>query len=191
MGGEELFSIGALPTGAFLEGVTVNLPTLGAAIGEAVRRAEAGKGFLLFTLNLDDLVKVRSIAAFGDIYRRADLVTADGWPIVWLAARHGVRVERTCGADLVEPLCGAAAERGLGVYFVGPGPLAQVQAVASLKERFPGLRCVGAEAPLVPAGSDPSILADVDVDGLAGRLVASGARLCFVALGHPEAGVPS
>lgn len=186
--GSEKLSVGALPTGAFLDGVTVNLPTLAAATTEAIRRAEFGQGFLLFTLNLEHFVKVRSIAAFGAIYRRADLVTADGWPIVWLAARHGVHLERTCGADLVEPLCRAAAARGLGVYFIGPGPHAQAEAIANLRERVDGLRCAGAEAPQIPPGSDPSILADVDIDGLAARLTASGARLCFVSLGDPKQG---
>src|SRR5579863_2683301 len=64
----------ALPTGSLLAGVSVNLPTLAAATAEAIKRAALGRGFLLFTLNLDDLVKVRSIPAFGETYRRADLV---------------------------------------------------------------------------------------------------------------------
>jgi exopolysaccharide biosynthesis WecB/TagA/CpsF family protein len=174
--------------GVSIEGVTINLPTLAAATAEAVRRAELGKGFLLFTLNLDDLVKVRSIARFAAVYRRADLVCADGWPIVWLAARQGARLERTCGADLVEPLCRAAGEHDLKVYFIGPGPLSQGRAIDDLSRRIKGFRPAGAEAPRIPAGKDPSILAAIDIDAIAGRLNASGARLCFVSLGHPKQG---
>jgi exopolysaccharide biosynthesis WecB/TagA/CpsF family protein len=171
-----------------LAGVGINLPTLAAAAAEAARRAALGQGFLLFTLNLDDLVKVRTIAPFRAVYRRADLVTADGWPIVWLAAREGTRVERACGADLVEPLCHAAAKRGLGVYFIGPGPAAQTRAIEVLGRRIAGLQIVGAEAPQIPSGADPSILQTVDVEGIAARLIVSGARLCFVSLGHPKQG---
>jgi len=178
----------APPGGSLLAGVRVNLPTLAAATAEAVRRAALGQGFLLFTLNLDDLVKVRSIAAFGAVYRRADLITADGWPIVWLAAREGVRVERACGADLVEPLCRAAAESGLGVYFIGPGPAAQACAIDRLRRGIPGLQVAGVEAPQIPVGANPSILQGVDVDALAARVNGSGARLCFVSLGHPKQG---
>jgi N-acetylglucosaminyldiphosphoundecaprenol N-acetyl-beta-D-mannosaminyltransferase len=178
----------APPGGSLLGGVRVNLPTLAAATAEAVQRAARRQGFLLFTLNLDDLVKVRSIPEFGAVYRRADLVTADGWPIVWLAAREGVHVERTCGADLVEPLCRAAAESGLSIYFIGPGPTAQARAIERLERRTPDLRVAGAEAPQIPAGADPSILEGVDVDALASRLNAAGAHLCFVSLGHPKQG---
>ena len=169
-----------------VEGVTINLPTLNDATAEAIRHAELGRGFMLFTLNMDDLVKVRRMAAFGAAYRRASLVTADGWPIVWLAARQGVRLERTCGADLVEPLCREAAQRDLGVYFVGPGPQAQATAISILRYRIDGLRVVGAEAPAVPSGNDPSSLGAMDVEALAGRVNASGARLCFLSLGNPK-----
>jgi N-acetylglucosaminyldiphosphoundecaprenol N-acetyl-beta-D-mannosaminyltransferase len=177
----------AQPGGSLLGGVRVNLPTLAAATAEAVRRAVLGRGFLLFTLNLDDLVKVRSNPAFGAVYRRADLVTADGWPIVWLAAREGIQVERTCGADLVEPLCRAAAESGLGVYFIGPGPTSQGRALDRLR-RIADLQVAGAETPPIPAGADPSILQGVDVNGLASRVNASGAGVCFISLGHPKQG---
>jgi len=171
---------------AVVGGINVNLPSMSAAVAQAISRAECGQGFLLFTLNLDDLVKLRSSEAYAEIYRRADLVTADGWPIAWFARRQGVRLEQTCGSDVVEPLCGAAAARRLGVYFIGPGPRAQVGAIGKIRALHPGFQLSGAEAPLLPTGLDPSILAAIDLEALAGRINASGARLCFIALGNPK-----
>src|SRR5580698_3970108 len=125
--------------GVSIEGVPINLPTLAATLAETIRRALRGQGFTLFTLNLDHLVKLRANAAFRSAYQRADLVTADGWPVVWLAARDGARLERTCGSDLVEPLCAAAAAHDLAVYFIGPGATAQAEALDILRQRHPAL----------------------------------------------------
>ena len=78
--------------GCAIEGVAINLPTLRAAHAEAVDRVSSGLGFALFTLNLDHLAKIRSDPKFRAAYRRATLVTADGWPVVWLANRRGARL---------------------------------------------------------------------------------------------------
>jgi exopolysaccharide biosynthesis WecB/TagA/CpsF family protein len=172
--------------GVSIEGVRINLPSLNAAASEAIRRAESGEGFTLFTVNLDHLVKLASNEAFRGVYRRATYVTADGWPVVWLAGRKQARLERATGADLVEPLCQAAAERGLGVYFVGPGPRAQAGALDKLTSRFKGLRVAGAEAPQLPAGNGQAMLNAMDLDAMVDRINASDARICFVSLGAPK-----
>lgn len=171
---------------ASVAGVKINLPTPGTAAGEVIRRASRGESFTLFTLNLDHVVKLKSSTAFRAIYQRAQLVTADGWPVVWLAKRQGATSERTTGADMVEPLCAAAAAQGLGVYFVGPGPEAQAGALNVLRRRYKGLRIAGAETPRVPASDGADPLAKFDIDALARRINASDARLCFVSLGAPK-----
>ena len=172
--------------GVSIEGVRINLPTLNSAADEAVRRAERGEGFTLFTVNLDHLVKLASNDAFRAVYRRATYVTADGWPVVWLAGRKNARLERATGADLVEPLCRAAAERSLGVYFVGPGPKAQAGALEKLAGRFKGLKIAGAETPQLPSLDGPAMLAAMDLDAMAQRINTSSARICFVSLGAPK-----
>lgn len=167
-----------------IEGVRINLPTQVAAVQTAITRAERGEGFSLFTLNLDHLVKLRSSPAFRRAYAAAALVSADGAPVVWLARRQGANLERTTGADLVQPLMAEAARRGVPVYVVGPGPDAQAAALKRLKADHPGLIIAGAETPMVPG--DDQGLGDFDVSGLAGRINASGARLCLLCLGAPK-----
>ncbi|WP_421736369.1 WecB/TagA/CpsF family glycosyltransferase [Caulobacter sp.] len=172
--------------GVSIEGVRINLPTLDTAATAAIRRAEQGEGFTLFTVNLDHLVKLASNDAFRGAYRRATYVTADGWPVVWLAGRKNTQLQRATGADLVEPLCQAAAARDLGVYFVGPGPRAQAGALEKLTQRFEGLRVAGAEAPQLPSGDSAAMLAAMDLDAMAQRINRSDARICFVSLGAPK-----
>jgi len=172
----------ALPASAVtIEGVRVNLPTHEEAITQALSRAAAGRGFTMYTLNLDHLAKLNTNLAFRNAYLRADFVTADGWPIAWLARRQGGTFERVCGADLVAPLCAAAAASGVPVAFLGPRPETQAAGIATLKARSPALEVALADASDVADDLDAASLA-----ALADRLNASGARIAFLCLGAPK-----
>jgi exopolysaccharide biosynthesis WecB/TagA/CpsF family protein len=164
-----------------IDDIEINLPTAPAARAEVARRAFRHGGFTLFTLNLDHLTKLGSDLDFRAAYDRANLITADGWPIVWLAKRDGVEIERTCGADLVEPICQDAALHGFLTYFIGPGRVSQAMAIQTLEERCPGLVVAGAEAPSFAQPFD-----ERELDALAARLRRSRARLCFISLGAPK-----
>ncbi len=159
----------------------INLGTMDQTVNRLADDAFEGKGFTVFTLNLDHLVKLRIDKAFRAAYLRAKYVTADGWPIVWLARNKGAALERTTGADLVNPLCEQAARRGITVYFFGSNEQALQAACDDLKTRYPALQVVGMEAP--EYGFDPtSSAADEAIE----RIALSGAGLCFLALGAPK-----
>lgn len=166
---------------ATIDGQKINLATLDETVARCMERARAGRGFTLFTLNLDHLVKRRADAAFRAAYARADLVTADGAPVVRLARRQGARLERTTGADLVDPLCAAAARAGTPVYFYGSSTEALERAARELTARHPGLIVAGLDAP--PMGFDPRSPA---AERAGAAIAASGARICFLALGAPK-----
>ena len=167
---------------ARIDGRGVNVATLAEAVRLAADSAARGVGFTLFTLNLDHLVKLRAEPDFARAYDRATFVTADGWPIAWLARRQGAaRVERATGADLVDPLCAEAARRGIAAHFFGSSDATLAKAEQVLSARHPGLVLAGREAP--PMGFDPLSLA---ADEAGARIAASGAGLCFVAFGAPK-----
>ena len=159
----------------------VNLASADEALGAIAARAEAGEGYTLFTANLDHLVKLRRDRRFAEAYHRADLVTADGWPIVWRMKQDGHDLKRTTGADLLEPVCRQAAEKGQPVYFVGPGAQSQALALDTLTQRLPALKIAGREAPRFAER-----LSEAAADEMAARIRASGARLCIVSLGAPK-----
>ena len=165
---------------AFVDGQAVNMPSMAHVVRDAVRRVQAGRGFTLFTLNLDHLVKRREHAGFRAAYARADFVTADGAPVVKMARRQAASLERTTGADLVLPLCEAAAASRVPVYFFGATERALGVAVARLKMAVPDLDVRGCAS---PEGFDPG--SDKALE-LGARIAASGAKLCFVALGAPK-----
>jgi exopolysaccharide biosynthesis WecB/TagA/CpsF family protein len=166
---------------ACVDGQVVNVATQSDAVRRVLAAIERGRGFTLFTLNLDHLVKLRTDVAFREAYRRAALVTADGGPIVKLARRAGAVLTRTTGADLVEPLCRAAEDAGVPVFLFGSSEASLDGACARLKAQFPRLDVRGCEAP--PQGFDPNSPAAAAAGD---RIHASGARLCFVALGAPK-----
>lgn len=166
---------------AEVDGQGINLATLDDTVRHALARATGGQGFTLFTLNLDHLVKRRRDAQFRRAYARATFVTADGSPVARLARSQGAELTRTTGADLVLPLCRAAASAGLPVCFFGASPEVLSRSVARIEATVPGLDVRPLDAP--QAGFDPLSKA---ASLAAARIAASGARLCFVALGAPK-----
>ncbi|MBN8533087.1 MAG: WecB/TagA/CpsF family glycosyltransferase [Rhizobiales bacterium] len=159
----------------------INVATLAQAVDAAVGRAEEKRGFRLFTLNLDHLVKRRHDRAFSEAYGQADFVSADGAPVAVLARRQGAEVERTTGADLVEPLCREAAKRDIPIAFFGSNAETLEKTAQSLRLRIPGLTICHLEAP--PYGFDPT---SPDAEAAARRIADSGARIVLVALGAPK-----
>lgn len=149
---------------------------------EAVRaRLRQGTGFAIATLNLDHLVKMRQVPAFREAYRRQDLVTADGNPVVWLSRLAGQPVHLVAGSDMVRPLARLAAEEAAPVALLGATEDTLEKAAAALTAACPGLRIVARLAPgrnFDPAGPEATAM----IEGLR----ASGARMTFLALGAPK-----
>jgi exopolysaccharide biosynthesis WecB/TagA/CpsF family protein len=135
----------------------------------------------VFTLNLDHVVKMRKDAEFRAVYRRAGLVTADGFPIVLACRLQGKRVNRVTGSDLIAPICAEAARSGKSIYLFGSSLQVLFKASRFLHERNPGLAIAGVLAP--PQGFDPTSEAARRCIETIGN---SGADVCFVALGAPK-----
>src|ERR1700751_5661401 len=102
-----------------VDGVTINVPSLPAAVSSIVSAAEHGDNFSVCTLNLDHVVQLQQRPDFRAAYRRARFVTADGFPIVVLSRLMGARIRRTTGADLVEPVCREAQKKRLPISMMG------------------------------------------------------------------------
>lgn len=163
------------------QGITVNVPLRENLLNDLDERLRAGRGFTLATLNLDHVAKLGQLPDFARAYRSHSHVTADGNPIVWLSRLAGQRVELIPGSELVVPVAALAAESGVPVALLGATDEALSGASATLEARFPHLRIVARIAPAM--GFDP---AGPEADDCIARLRASGAGLCFIALGAPK-----
>lgn len=159
----------------------INVPSQDVLIARILDDVRRGQSSTVFTINLDHFSRLRHDAEFAAAYRRARHVSADGVPVVLLARAEGVAIDRVTGADLVAPLAAAAADAQIPVYFFGTSEEILANAITNLRRKIPGLVVAGMESP--PMGFDPKGEAARDA---ARRIAASGARICFVALGAPK-----
>ena len=105
------------------------------------------------TGNLDHLVLLSRDAEFRAIYEAADLVLADGAPVVWLShlnRRHRPLRERVTGSDLFWELARASASAGVRLFFLGGAPCAADAAADAVRHLYPSAQICGTYCP--PAG---------------------------------------
>lgn len=161
--------------------IVVTVPDQAALLADLDARLASGQGFCVATLNLDHVVKLSRDAAFRAAYRAQTHVTADGNPIVWLARLAGQRVSLVPGSELISPLAALAAQQEAPVAFFGATDPVVTAAAEKLSQRYPALDVALCRAPAM--GFDPTgAAAEADIAAIA----ASGARLCFLALGAPK-----
>jgi exopolysaccharide biosynthesis WecB/TagA/CpsF family protein len=135
----------------------------------------------VFTLNLDHIVKMHKDKSFRKAYRRAGLITADGFPIVLACRLQGKRVSRVAGSDLIAPISAAAVRSGKSIYLFGSSLSVLTKASRLLQERNAGLTIAGFFAP--PQGFEPT---SEDARRCIATIGNTGADICFVALGAPK-----
>ena len=140
---------------------------------------------LVATLNVDFVVNAVGGWPFGGndelwgYLKNADLVTADGMPIVLLSKLlRDPLPERVTGADMVPAICRRCAEEGLGVYVLGGDK-------AVVEEAFGKLRIENGELRI--AGIDPAFVKlDEEQPEIVERINAAKPDVLFVALGNPK-----
>jgi len=141
-----------------------------------------GEGGWISTPNVDILRRSAEDAEVRRLVGAADLVLADGAPVVW-AARIGGRPlpERVAGSALLWSLSAAAARSGRGIYLLGGNPGVADRAAARLCHYAPDLRVTGTFAPPWGFESDPT-----QVDAIRERLVRADPDVVFVGLAYND-----
>jgi N-acetylglucosaminyldiphosphoundecaprenol N-acetyl-beta-D-mannosaminyltransferase len=141
-----------------------------------------GEGGTIVTVNVDILRAATRDSRLAALVAEADVVVADGMPLVWAAAVAGSPVpERVTGASLVSTLTDVAAASGRSVYLIGGEPGVPEAAGRALADRFPGLRVAGADSP--PFGFDRD---ERQVDELVAAVTRARPDLVLVGLGFPK-----
>ncbi len=122
-----------------------------------------------------------------DILRRADLVTADGMPVVWISRLMDSPLkERVTGSDMLPFISKKAAELNKSIFLFGARPGIADNAAKILKERYPGLKIAGTYSPDV-ATEGEALLGSFEEDrNLITMINQSGADILFIGLGNPK-----
>jgi N-acetylglucosaminyldiphosphoundecaprenol N-acetyl-beta-D-mannosaminyltransferase len=106
---------------------------------ELMRRAvRENQPLKIVTGNIDFVMKAKRDAQFAQELWQADLLVADGVPILWAASWLGTPLRgRVNGTDLVWQCAALSAETGAPVALIGAAPGVAQRAALRLRERFP------------------------------------------------------
>jgi N-acetylglucosaminyldiphosphoundecaprenol N-acetyl-beta-D-mannosaminyltransferase len=142
----------------------------------------AGRGGWIITMNLDHLRRFAHDQTYARFHSQANLVTADGMPLVWASRLQGTPLpERVTGADLIWSLSEAAALHGRSIFLLGGSRNTAQRAAQILQQTYPGLEVKGAVGPAYGLENSKARLAQ-----LASAIVAASPDILYIALGSPR-----
>jgi exopolysaccharide biosynthesis WecB/TagA/CpsF family protein len=163
-------------------GVLVDTVDYEGAVERIVRAARDGRPCAVSALAVHGVLTAVQDRTLRCRVNGMDLVTPDGQPVRWalnLLHRAHLR-DRVYGPTLTLRLLERAAAEGIPVYFYGSTPAVLDRLVGSVSAQYAGL---------LVAGHEPSRFASAgptELDEIAERIRASGARIVFVGLGCPR-----
>ena len=163
-------------------GIDLDRLTLHQTVELVMARLAQGKGGWVITANLDHVYRARKDVEYRSMLSEADLVVADGMPLIWAGQLQGTPLpERVAGSSLVEPLVAQAAARGRSVFLLGGNPGVADQAAALLTARYPDLKVAGTLCPPMGFEADPA-----EMHRIRSALEQTRPDVVLVALGSPK-----
>lgn len=115
------------------------------------------------------------------ISSEADLILADGQPIVWRSRIESTRLPvRVAGSEMIRHLCSRAAEKGHRVFFLGGAQGVAETCAARLKKMYPDLQVAGTLCPPFRP------LSELEHTALLQRIGEAEPDLLLVAFGQPK-----
>lgn len=96
------------------------------------------------TVNLQFITLSARYPSIRRVINNADLVVADGMPVVWLSQIHGTPLpERITGHDLLHHSADLAAKKGYSLFLLGATSEIADKAAKRLCRLYPGLKIAG------------------------------------------------
>ena len=131
------------------------------------------------TANVDFVRLGHRNPVFRKLVNGADLVLADGMPLVWASRRSERPLPcRVTGVEMVLACSELAARRGYRVFLLGAAPGVADEVAAVLQARFPGLCIAGTYAPQIMDLTDHAETVEI--------IRKAQPDLLFVAFGAPK-----
>ncbi|QBG48874.1 WecB/TagA/CpsF family glycosyltransferase [Verrucomicrobia bacterium S94] len=169
------------PVPLVIFGVPFHNVTFEEAIDWIVERVRSGQPANIATANLDFVTRAWDDPELRRILIDADLVLADGFPMVKLSPFFGPKLkDRVTGSDLTPLLAERAAKEGMSIYGLGSAAGVAENALNILKQRHPGLIIAGSFAPPFAP------LLEMDHREILQRLEKAKPDILLVAFGAPK-----
>jgi len=152
------------------------------AVKAIVDAAERRSGHWTITANLDHLRRYHCDPIEKGLIDDADLVVADGMPLIWASHLAGEPLpERVSGSNMVWSMCEAASARGQSIFLLGGDRGVAKRAAQVFESKYPALDIVGTACP--PLGFEQN---ELELGRLQRQLVEAAPQIVFVALGFPK-----
>jgi N-acetylglucosaminyldiphosphoundecaprenol N-acetyl-beta-D-mannosaminyltransferase len=165
-----------------LLGLDLDPVTEAEAIATILRGLDEQTGGFVVTPNLDHLRQLARKRELASLFSSADLVVADGMPLVWASRLRGQRLpERVAGSELIWSLTAEAARRDRSVFLLGGAPGTCQAAEERLRASYPGALFAGNYCP--PFGFEYDAEA---IERVRERLREARPDIVFVGLGFPK-----
>ncbi len=162
-------------------GIRVGVTTYEESTSQILDWAVNSQSRYVCAANVHMVMEAYDEATLRTVVNKADLVTPDGMPLVWMLSRLGHPLEdRVYGPTLMLKVLAAADRQGIPVGFYGGAPDVSVRLVNNIKNRYPDLEVVYRFSPPfreLTSREDRDITQD---------LKASKTRILFVGLGCPK-----
>ncbi|MDF7826294.1 WecB/TagA/CpsF family glycosyltransferase [Pontiellaceae bacterium B12227] len=172
---------GSTPIPLVIYGVPFHNVTFEEAVDWIVDRVRSGRPANIATANLDFVTQAWHDPELQRILIDADLVLADGFPVVKLSPFFGPELKgRVTGSDLTPMLAERAAKEGMSIYGLGGAAGVAEKALELLKERHPNLKIAGTYSP--PFAE----LLEMDHREILQELEKTKPDILFVAFGAPK-----
>src|SRR4051812_24805902 len=172
----------ANPRRVRLLGLELDAVTEAEAIAIILRGLDEGRGGFVVTPNLDHLRQLSRKDELTSLFRKPDLVVADGMPLVWASRLQGSPLpERVAGSELIWSLTAEAALRDRSVFLLGGAPGTCEGAEERLRSMYPGARFAGHYCPPFGFEYDPD-----EIEQIRQTLRAANPDIVFVGLGFPK-----
>lgn len=100
---------------------------------------------------------------YREILKKADLVYADGWGVVWAARLLGYQSPgRLTAKDFFEEFCQLAEKEKLSLFFLGGEEKVVTKMIKILKDKFPKIRIKGWQNGFFSSEEETSILSRIN-----------------------------
>ena len=165
-----------------LMGTPMGVVTEAYAVQAIVDAAQTGRGHWTITANLDHVRRYRRYPLAKGLIDDADLVVADGMPLIWASRLVGEPLpERVSGSSMVWSICEAASTRRQSVFLLGGDPGVAERAADIFRANYPSLKIVGTACPPVGFEND-----EQELDRIRCQVTEAAPQIVFVALGFPK-----
>jgi N-acetylglucosaminyldiphosphoundecaprenol N-acetyl-beta-D-mannosaminyltransferase len=129
-------------------------------------------------MNVAKLVKMRSDSDLAESILSADLIGADGVPLVWVSRLFGTPLPgRVNGTDLMYRLLERAHEKRYRIFFLGAEEVVLQRVLEVVRQEYPGVQIAGWQNGYFTPAQEPAIVNSIRV---------AEPDILFIAFGTPK-----